>query len=62
MHKIAVKSLRFVCIQTNISGFTDYGAVVKFYVEKLKDLMMEDDHNVKYLALQPLANLKLKNI
>lgn len=62
MHKIVVKLLHFVCIQTMISDLTDYGVVVKFYVEKLKDLMMEDDPNLKYLALQALANLKLNNI
>jgi len=62
MHKTAAKSLLFECIRTVISGLTDYDAAVRLSVDKLKDLMMEDDPNLKYLGLQALAALMPKHV
>lgn len=62
MHKTAAKSLLFECIRTIISGLTDYETAVRLAVQKLKDLMMEDDPNLKYLGLQALATLMPKHL
>eukprot|EP01018_Ginkgo_biloba_P028306 Gb_30646 [translate_table: standard] len=62
MNKTAAKSLLLECIRTVVSGLTDNSSAVKLAVVKLKDLMMEDDPNLKYLGLQALAALMPKQL
>ncbi|GLJ10009.1 hypothetical protein SUGI_0120040 [Cryptomeria japonica] len=62
MHKTVAKSLLFECIRTVILGLTDHSGAVKLAMEKLKDLMQEDDPNLKYLGLQALGSLMPRHI
>ncbi|XP_062117045.1 AP-3 complex subunit delta [Humulus lupulus] len=54
MRRTGAKSLMFECIRTVVTSFTDYESAVKLAVEKIRELLVEDDPNLKYLALQAL--------
>ncbi|KAL3699741.1 hypothetical protein R1sor_017763 [Riccia sorocarpa] len=55
--KTGAKSLLLECIQTVTLGLSDHPVAVKLCVEKLTELMREEDRNLKYLGLRALANL-----
>lgn len=57
MRKTGAKSLLLECIRTVIAGLPDHTEAMKLAVEKLKELLEEDDPNLKYLGLQALAAL-----
>lgn len=51
MRRIMVKSLLFECIRIVISSLNDYEFAVKFVVLKIRELLVEDDSNLKYFGL-----------
>ncbi|CAM6082599.1 unnamed protein product [Calypogeia fissa] len=57
MRNSRATSLLLECIQAVSSGLTQQKGAVLVCVEKLTELLAEDDTNVKYLCLQALANL-----
>ncbi|KAF4400860.1 hypothetical protein CsatB_017170 [Cannabis sativa] len=54
MRRTGAKSLMFECIRTVVTSFAEYDLAVKLAVEKIRELLVEDDPNLKYLALQAL--------
>lgn len=57
MRRTGAKSLLIECIRTVIAGLTDHAGAMKLAVEKLKEVLKEDDPNLIYLGLQGLAAL-----
>ncbi|KAL2652221.1 hypothetical protein R1flu_020349 [Riccia fluitans] len=55
--KTGAKSLLLECIETVTVGLSEHPIPVKLCVEKLSELMREEDRNLKYLGLRALANL-----
>lgn len=54
MNKTGAKSLVFECIRTVVTSLTDYASAVKLAVTKIREMLIDDDPNLKYLALQAL--------
>ncbi|KAH7296485.1 hypothetical protein KP509_26G024900 [Ceratopteris richardii] len=57
MRHTTAKSLLLECIRAVTVGLPDHGEGLKLAVQKLKELLMENDPNLKYLGLQALAAL-----
>lgn len=57
MQHTVAKSLLLECIRTVIVGLPDHAEALKLAVQKLKEILEEDDPNLKYLGLQALASL-----
>ncbi|KAL4179050.1 hypothetical protein AMTRI_Chr13g85340 [Amborella trichopoda] len=57
MRKTMAKSLLLECIRTVVSGLSDYKSAVQLSAEKIRDFLVEDDPNLKYLGLQVLSTL-----
>ncbi|PON99255.1 Adaptor protein complex AP-3, delta subunit [Trema orientale] len=55
MRRTGAKSLVFECIRTVVTSFTDYESAVKLAVVKIREFLVEDDPNLKYLALHALS-------
>ncbi|XP_077253252.1 delta-adaptin [Tasmannia lanceolata] len=62
MRRTGAKSLMFECVRTVVSSLSDYESAVKLAVEKIRELLMEDDPNLKYLGLQALSILKTNHL
>ncbi|MCO5586032.1 hypothetical protein L7F22_039969 [Adiantum nelumboides] len=57
MRHTVAKSLLLECIRTVVVGLPEHAEALKLAVQKLKELLEEDDPNLKYLGLQALASL-----
>ncbi|KAF3438580.1 hypothetical protein FNV43_RR21343 [Rhamnella rubrinervis] len=55
MKRTGAKSLMFECIRTVVTSLADYESAVKLAVTKIRELLIDDDPNLKYLALQALS-------
>ncbi|KAL5538577.1 hypothetical protein UlMin_046074 [Ulmus minor] len=55
MRRTGAKSLMFECIRTVVTSLTDYESAVKLAVVKIREMLVDDDPNLKYLALQALS-------
>ncbi|XP_010246461.1 PREDICTED: AP-3 complex subunit delta [Nelumbo nucifera] len=62
MRRTGAKSLMFECIRTVVTTLTDYESAVKLAVEKIRELLVDDDPNLKYLGLQALSILGAKHL
>ncbi|XP_059641722.1 AP-3 complex subunit delta [Cornus florida] len=54
MRRTCAKSLIFECIQTIVTSLSEYESAVKLAVVKIRELLVDDDPNLKYLGLQAL--------
>lgn len=55
MKRTGAKSLVFECIRTVVTSLVDYESAVKLAVTKIREMLIDDDPNLKYLALQALS-------
>ncbi|KAL3512233.1 hypothetical protein ACH5RR_024950 [Cinchona calisaya] len=55
LRRTVAKSLAFECVKTIVTGLMQYESAVKLAIEKIREFLMEDDPNLKYLGLQALA-------
>ncbi|CAL0323957.1 unnamed protein product [Lupinus luteus] len=55
MRRTGAKSLMFECVRTVVTSLSDYESAVKLAVEKIKELLVEQDPNLRYLGLQALS-------
>ncbi|KAF8399093.1 hypothetical protein HHK36_014959 [Tetracentron sinense] len=62
MRRTGAKSLMFECIRTVVTCLTDYESAVKLAVEKIRELLGDDDPNLKYLGLNALSILGPKQL
>ncbi|EEH52155.1 uncharacterized protein MICPUCDRAFT_29852 [Micromonas pusilla CCMP1545] len=53
----SAKSLMYECIRTVVGGMTTQEKIVRQAVDKLKDMLDDQDPNIKYLALHALTFL-----
>ncbi|GMH23349.1 hypothetical protein Nepgr_025192 [Nepenthes gracilis] len=57
MRRTMAKSLMFECIWTVVSSLSEYESAVKLAVVKARELLVDDDPNLKYLGLKALSSL-----
>jgi AP-3 complex subunit delta-1 len=62
MRKTGAKSMVFECIRTVVTSFTEYESAVKLAAVKIREFLLEDDPNLKYLGLHVLSIMAPKNL
>ncbi|CAH2036173.1 unnamed protein product [Thlaspi arvense] len=62
MRRSVAKSLVFECIRTVVSSLSDHEAAVKLAVAKIREFLVEDDPNLKYLGLHALSIVSSKHL
>ncbi|PIA33346.1 hypothetical protein AQUCO_04100041v1 [Aquilegia coerulea] len=62
MRRTTAKSLLFECIRTVVTCLTDYETAVKLAVEKIREFLIDEDSNLKYLGLKALSILGSKQL
>ncbi|KAL5174633.1 AP-3 complex subunit delta [Glycine soja] len=55
MGRSGAKSLVFECVRTVLTSLSDYESAVKLAVEKVRELLVDQDPNLRYLGLQALS-------
>ncbi|CAJ1936858.1 unnamed protein product [Sphenostylis stenocarpa] len=55
MRRSGAKSLVFECVRTVLTGLSDYDSAVQLAVEKVRELVVDQDPNLRYLGLQALS-------
>ncbi|KAG6386012.1 hypothetical protein SASPL_154896 [Salvia splendens] len=62
MSTMGAKSLVFECVRTILTSMSEHDSAVKLAVGKVREFLLEDDPNLKYLGLQALSIVAQKNI
>ncbi|KAL6576384.1 hypothetical protein OROHE_000165 [Orobanche hederae] len=62
MGRTGAKSLTFECVRTILTSLSEYDSAVKLAVGKVREFLLDDDPNLKYLGLQALAFVAQKNM
>ncbi|KAI4350931.1 hypothetical protein L6164_005334 [Bauhinia variegata] len=61
IQRTGAKSLMFECIRTVVTSLSDYESAVKLSVSKIRELLVDDDPNPRYLGLQALSVVAQKH-
>ncbi|KAI6674221.1 hypothetical protein NL676_002127 [Syzygium grande] len=62
MRRTGAKSLMFECVRTVVGSLSEYESAVKLAVAKIRELLLEDDPNLKYLGLHALSIVAPKHL
>ncbi|KAF5469070.1 hypothetical protein F2P56_013170 [Juglans regia] len=62
LRRTGAKSLMFECVRTVVSSFSEYESAAKLAVVKIRELLVDDDPNLKYLGLQALSIVAPKHL
>ncbi|OWM83011.1 AP-3 complex subunit delta [Punica granatum] len=62
MRRTGAKSLMFECIRTVVSSLSEYESALKLAVLKIRELLMDEDPNLKYLGLHALSIVAPKHL
>ncbi|KAK4409544.1 AP-3 complex subunit delta [Sesamum angolense] len=62
MGRTGAKSLAFECMMTIVSSLSEYESAVKLAVGKVREFLLDDDPNLKYLGLQALTIVAQKHM
>ncbi|XP_050376342.1 AP-3 complex subunit delta [Argentina anserina] len=62
MRRTGAKSLLFECIRTVVGSLSDYDHAVRLAVVKIREMLVDDDPNLKYLGLQALSVVAPKHL
>ncbi|KAL2247342.1 AP-3 complex subunit delta isoform X1 [Sesamum indicum] len=62
MGRTGAKSLAFECMMTIVSSMSEYESAVKLAVGKVREFLLDDDPNLKYLGLQALTMVAQKHM
>ncbi|KAK7291412.1 hypothetical protein RIF29_06539 [Crotalaria pallida] len=62
MRRTGAKSLMFECVRTVVTSLSDHESAVKLAVEKIRELLVEQDPNLRYLGLQALSAVVGKHL
>ncbi|KAL8042464.1 hypothetical protein ABFX02_09G052500 [Erythranthe guttata] len=62
MARTGAKSLAFECVRMIVTSLSEYDSAVKLAVAKLREFLLEDDPNLKYLGLQGLTIVSKTNM
>ncbi|XP_027342356.1 AP-3 complex subunit delta [Abrus precatorius] len=55
MRRSGAKSLIFECVRTVLTSLSDYESAVKLAVSKVRELLVDEDPNLRYLGLHALS-------
>ncbi|XP_048138024.1 LOW QUALITY PROTEIN: AP-3 complex subunit delta [Rhodamnia argentea] len=62
MRRTGAKSLMFECVRTVVGSLSEYESAVKLAVAKIREFLLEDDPNLKYLGLHALSIVPPKHL
>lgn len=62
MRRTGAKSLMFECVRTVVSSLSEYEQAVKLAVVKIRELLLDDDPNLRYLGLNALSIVAPKHL
>ncbi|XVF50555.1 hypothetical protein PTKIN_Ptkin04bG0110800 [Pterospermum kingtungense] len=62
MRRTGAKSLLFECVRTVFTSFSEYDSAVRLAVEKVREFLVDEDPNLKYLGLQALSIVAPKHL
>ncbi|KAL0462371.1 UNVERIFIED_CONTAM: AP-3 complex subunit delta, partial [Sesamum latifolium] len=62
MGRTGAKSLAFECMMTIVGSLSEYESAVKLAVGKVREFLLDDDPNLKYLGLQALTIVAQKHM
>ncbi|KAL3824795.1 hypothetical protein ACJIZ3_020824 [Penstemon smallii] len=62
MGRTGAKSLAFECVRTIVTSLSEHESALKLAVEKMREFLLDDDPNLKYLGLQALAIVSEKHM
>lgn len=62
IRRSGAKSLVFECVRMIVTSLSDYESAVRLAVGKIKEFLVEDDPNLKYLGLQGLSIVRPKHL
>lgn len=62
MRRTGAKSLVFECVRTIVTSLSEYESAVKLAVERIREFLLDDDPNLKYLGLQALLVVAPKHL
>ena len=62
MRRTGAKSLMFECVRTVVSSLSEHEQAVKLAVVKIRELLLDDDPNLKYLGLNALSIVAPKHL
>ncbi|KAE9586059.1 hypothetical protein Lal_00010021 [Lupinus albus] len=62
MRRTEAKSLMFECVRTVVTSLSDYESAVNLAMEKIRELLVEQDPNLRYLGLQALSAVVGKHL
>ncbi|KAE8662086.1 Kinesin-like protein NACK1 [Hibiscus syriacus] len=62
MRKTGAKSLLFECIRTVVTSLGEYESAVRLAVGKVREFLVDEDPNLKYLGLQALRIVAEKHL
>ncbi|CAN6577906.1 unnamed protein product [Malus baccata var. baccata] len=62
IRRTGAKSLLFECIRTVVSSLSGFESAVQVVVVKIREMLVDDDPNLKYLALQALSVVAPKHL
>ncbi|GAB2290378.1 hypothetical protein Dimus_024657 [Dionaea muscipula] len=62
MRRTMAKSLMFECVKTVVSSLNEYESAVKLAVGKIREFLVDDDPNLKYLGLEALSALSVNHL
>lgn len=62
MRRTGAKSLMFECVRTVVTSLSEYESAVRLSVEKIRELLIDEDPNLRYLGLQALTILGPKQL
>lgn len=60
LRKTGAKSVVFECVRTIVSCLSEFEYALKLAVEKIREFLVDDDPNLKYLGLQGLSIVSRK--
>lgn len=62
MRRTGAKSLLFECVRTVVESLSEYGSAIKLAVVNIREFLVDDDPNLKYLGLQALSIIAPKHL
>ncbi|KAI8542694.1 hypothetical protein RHMOL_Rhmol08G0158700 [Rhododendron molle] len=62
VRRSGAKSLVFECIRTIVTSLNEYESAVRLAVAKVKEFLVDDDPNLKYLGLQALSIVAYRHL
>ncbi|KAK6249676.1 Clathrin/coatomer adaptor [Theobroma cacao] len=62
MRRTGAKSLLFECVRTVVTSLSEYDSAVRLAVGKVREFLVDEDPNLKYLGLQALSIVAPKHL